>query len=194
MQKLNDHCKSRYYFEHSVLRNWFYGDDTGEELIRGLLKEGGSFPWDAMSRPGTADGIRDTKEQYRVSTCKHGDGYSIIRIDMPKPQRELLCFQVYLAFSSDFRQKEYFTVERGVSPETRFLCSWEPGEAGGHCNYGQCSADASETEKRIAEIFANREVKPFWKRRKIWWCASAAVFIGMGAALCAGRKGRRERN
>lgn len=39
MQNLNDYCESRYYFEHRVLRNWFYGDDTGEELIRGLLKE-----------------------------------------------------------------------------------------------------------------------------------------------------------
>ena len=74
MQNLNDYCESRYYFEHRVLRNWFYGDGTGKELIRGLVKEGGSFPWDAMSRMGTADGIRDTKEQYRVSICKHGDG------------------------------------------------------------------------------------------------------------------------
>lgn len=196
MRDLNDYCKSRYYFEHCELRNWFYGDGTGEELIRGLLKEGGSFLWDAMSRLGkdTADGIRETKEQYRVSVCKHGDGDSIIRIDMPKPQRELLCYQVYLAFSSDFRHRGYFTVERGASAETRFLCSWEPGEDGGHCNYGQCGSDASEIEKRIGEIFVSQKVKPFWKRRKIWWCAFAAIFVGVGAALCAGRKGRRERN
>ncbi len=196
MGDLNGYCRSRYYFEHSVLPDLFYGGDTGEKIVGGLLKEGDSFLWNVMSGwcREAETGIGDTKEQYKVSICKQNKEYSMIRIDMPKPQRELLCYQVYLVFSSDLRHRRYFTVERGASAEVRFLCSWKPGEAGGHCNYGRCSADKSETENRIVEIFANGKGKPFWRRRKIWWCAFVAVFIGAAAALYAGRKVRRERN
>lgn len=135
---MDSYNSARYYFEHSVFRDCFYEADTGEEIIRALLKEGSSFLWDAMLLwcKETGNEIWGTKEQYRVFACKCDNEYSMIRIDMPKPQEELLCYQIYLVFGCDFRRRGYFTVERGASQKVRYLCSWELGESERHCNYG----------------------------------------------------------
>lgn len=126
VQELCGYDKARYYFEHEVLPDWFYEDGTEGRMIRELQKDEAFFLWDSM-------------------LCLH----------MPNPQRELLCFQVYLVFSKDYRRRRYFTVERGTSSEVRFLCSWEPD--GGHSDYGQCILDTAEIEKRIDEIFTKCE-------------------------------------
>lgn len=194
--ELDGYDRIRYFFEHDILRNMFYACSrpAAALFLKNILEKGGDYIWELMAEwcKDFGEETKDKKRQYKVSTRCY-EGCSMIRIDMPKPERELLCYQVYLVFSRDFRRRGYFTVERGASSEVRFLCSWMR-KTDVHCNYGYCSSDASEIEKRIVEIFMNRKEKPFWKRRKIWWCASVVVFIGAGAALCAGRKGRRERD
>lgn len=82
----------------------------------------------------TGQEMRYREEQYKTVSCKTGKGYSMIGIEMPEPEEQRECYRIYLVFSNDCWRRRYFTVERGASPEERFLCSW--GADGNHYNYG----------------------------------------------------------
>lgn len=159
MQEPYDFNEIRYYFEHVELPDWFYR--KGEKMIKKLGEEGGTFLQRVMELlcKEVRQEMCNIKGQYKVIVCEKCEEYSMIRIDMPEPEREMLCSRVYLVYSGDYRRRKYFTVERGVSPEVKFLCSWEPD--GNHCNYGQHNMNMSETEKRIVEIFGNSKSSRF---------------------------------
>lgn len=141
----------RYYFEHRMLPNWFY--EKTEGLIERLMEEGSNFLNGAMRLLCEEVGqeMKYTGEQYKVYRCKTEEEYTMICIEMPEPEVEPLCHQVYLVFSDDYQSKRYFTVERGSSLQERFLCSWDQNQS--HGNYGETYEDISRTEKKIAEIF-----------------------------------------
>jgi len=146
----------RYEYEHRFLPKWFY-EDT-EEFTGKILEGEKDFLYKTMAAlcENAGQEMKYMKEQYKVHQCKTGKGYSMICIEMPEPERKLLCHQVYLAYSNDYRCKKYFTVEKSASAETSFLCSWNPeGERWSHDIHGEGSRKISDNAKTIAGIFRN---------------------------------------
>ena len=141
----------RYYFEHEMLPNWFY--KKTETFIEKLVEEENNFLYEGMNLlcEDTEQEMRYTREQYKVYRCNTKKEYIMIYIEMPKPEIELLCYQVYLVLSDDYQNKGYYTVERGSSLQERFLCSWDQDQF--HSNYGETYEDTSRIERKIAEIF-----------------------------------------
>ena len=141
----------RYYFEHRLLPHWFY--EKTEVLIE-ILEEGGRhFLYGGMSVLCEEAGVemKYTREQYTLYHCGTEKEYTMIRMEMPIPEREPMCYEVYLVFGDDYQNKKYFTVEMGSSVHERFLCSWDQDQS--HCNYGEAYEDTARTERKIADIF-----------------------------------------
>lgn len=141
----------RYYFEHRLLPNWFY--EKTEVLIERLEEGGEHFLYGGMSVLCEESGavMKYTREQYKIYRCNIEKEYTMIRIEMPRPEGEPMCYEVYLVFSDDYQSKKYFTVEMGSSVQERFLCSWDQNQS--HCNYGVVYEDTDRTERKIADIF-----------------------------------------
>ena len=141
----------RYYFEHEMLPNWFH--KKTEAFIERLVEEENNFLHEGMNLlcEDAGQEMQYTREQYKVYRCRTQKEYTMICIEMPKPEVELLCYQVYLVFSHDYQNKGYYTVERGSSFRERFLCFWDQDQF--HGNYGKTYEDTSRTERKIAEIF-----------------------------------------
>ena len=141
----------RYYFEHEMLPNWFY--KKTEAFIERLVEEENNFLHEGMNLlcEDAEQEMRYTREQYKVYHCSTKKEYTMICIEMPKPEIALLCYQVYLVFSNDYQNNRYYTVERGSSFQERFLCSWDQDQF--HGNYEETYEDTSRTERKIAEIF-----------------------------------------
>lgn len=138
----------RYYFEHRLLPDCFY--KYKEKFIMALLTSEGKFLYDIMSdlcRESQEENIYSL-EMYKVSACKLEDGTRIVKLDMPKPESEPLCYRIYLVFDESFEKADYLTAERGIMEEQIFLCGWD--ENGEHFNFG----DTTEKEEweRILEL------------------------------------------
>lgn len=154
MQELQKDYEVRYVFEHRLLPAWFYC--AGEETLKGIQDQDAAFLWRKWKLLCGAAGLEmtDAKNPFKVSKRTIDDRCAIVRIDMPNPDGQALCYYVYLIWSGDYESRGYFTVERGASPKVRYLCSWTEGRQ--HCNHGKCSPHAAGVEKKIANLFAGR--------------------------------------
>lgn len=139
----------RYYFEHELLPHLLYSDT--KQMVEYLLEDKGVVLWSVMS-----DACKENHfimpyqvEQYKVHHHKVSEDCSIIRIVMPEPTIELLCFEIYFVYDSACGKGTYFTIERGARSKDRFLCAWN--SEGRHLNYGTCNKDVGAIEKRIVE-------------------------------------------
>lgn len=151
MQELQNYYEARYNFEHVLLPAWFY--DAGEDELQEIMDQDASFLWDKWKLVCEMEGLemRDTKNPFKLSKRTIDNDCTIVRIGMPKPDKEYCCFQVYLVWSDDYENRKYFTVERSTSSKMSFLCSWT--DEGEHGNYGPCSPNGKDIESRIRKLF-----------------------------------------
>lgn len=112
----------RYCYEHRFLPGYFY--KNREALAKMILEDGDDFPYRTMDILYEEEGqeMRYTREQYKVYPCMKGKEYSLICIEMPEPERECLCYQIYLVFSNDYQYGNYFMVER-VALQIQDFCA-----------------------------------------------------------------------
>ena len=189
MQELQKYYEVRYHFEHELLPEWFYG--AGKDELQKIRNRDTSFIWSMWRLLYEERGLKleGTKNPFKASKCTIGDNRTIIRIDMPTPCRQPLCFHVFLVWSDDFERRGYFTVERGASNKEKFLCSWREGRA--HGNYGKCSSNTAKVEKRIISIFDSGSSSVWEEWKRLWLPVSAIICIGVGIALYVGMKRRK---
>lgn len=189
MQGLQKYYEARYHFEHELLPEWFYGARKDE--LQKIRKRGTSFIWSMWNIVCEERGVKleGTKNPFKVSKCTIGDNRTMIRVDMPTPGRQPLCFRVFLVWSDDFERRGYFTVERGASYKERFLCSWREERV--HCNYGKCSSNTAKVEKKIISILDGGSSSVWEKWKRLWLPVSTIICIGAGIALYLGMKRRK---
>lgn len=197
MQELQKYYETRYDFENKLLPDWFYGAEKDE--LQEIGNRDASFVWNKwklVCEEARLE-VKDAKNPFKASKRTIDTNCTIMRIDMPTPDRQPLCFHVFLVWSDDCERREYFTVERGVSSKERYLCSWKDGRRDSvqasilnswtdgreHRNYGKCSSNAIKVEKRIGNIFAGRSPDVLEKWRRLCLFMSSVVCIGTGIVL-----------
>ena len=117
-----------------------------------LLASEGKFLYDVMSELCGESQVENiyTPEMYKVSACKLEDGTSIVKLYMPEPESEPLCYRIYLVLDELLEKANSFTVERGALEGQIFLCGWD--ENGGHSNFGVLPNVEKEEWERILKL------------------------------------------
>ena len=156
--QLTRETHARYMLEHNILPDFFYDlkKDSFQSFLLMLSHEPGKFLahiyHDLCAEFGGQDNNVRQKEYAptdysSMSFVGPGElipepGVVIIRVNMPQPERPLLCARVYLCCSGKkFSKRQYYTVEKlELSPDEKnsitprpdcVLCGWEPEERKG---------------------------------------------------------------
>ena len=75
-------------------------------------------------------------------------------IELPQPEEEPLCYEVYVLFNIDTKEGAYYCLEKGgYIDDQPFLCGWS--KEGSHLNYGNCSFDRDELIGNMIKLFLN---------------------------------------
>lgn len=132
----------RYTLEHRMLPGWFYRE--GQRLAE-LLRERPLFVYEVLCDLLQKEGLENP---YQAETCEtefipvHSQGdedITVLKLTLPEPEEEPLCYRIYMVYNSGFTHTEYYTVEKGNGPtadDRNFFCGWSPKQA--HLNYGGC--------------------------------------------------------
>lgn len=156
----------RYQFEHRILPHYFY--QSPYTIMTYLLSEGIMHPWQIVCDSNGTDPTyseADTKASlYFLAGDGEDDDVFIERIILPKPDKDLLCYRIYLLYDVYKENAVYFTIESDqmtneMSPydggEFVFVCSWD--EESVHHNYGEIlladSSDDAAMDKEFAIIY-----------------------------------------
>ena len=143
-----------YALEHRLLPNLFYKDkmkfiaillDHPEVLNEFFDK---MCQQEKIVNPYTKDDFQ--AEPYRVN-----DEIVMAKITFPEPIQEPLCYCVYLLFDLNFKQANYYCIERGTDENDLYVCSWDAKE--NHYNYGHCTWQ--DDYERCKELFLNQVYK-----------------------------------
>lgn len=150
----------RYTFEHVILPQWFFegkgrfvellvNDDTVlYRIINDIFKN------EAVENPYK-------EEQFKIEISKIIEEVMMIKIILPYPEDEPLCYWCYLFFNKQYDKLGFFSIEKGnnIAGKTNetvpFLCSWTAD--GAHNNYGSCSIEDNQDFIKCADIYMTRE-------------------------------------
>ena len=90
-----------------------------------LLASEGKFLYGVMSDLCGESQVENiyTPEMYKVSACKLEDGTSIVKLDMPEPESEPLCYRIYLVLDELLEKANSFIVERGAWRDKYFYAA-----------------------------------------------------------------------
>lgn len=144
----------RYVFEHRILPQGFFED---KEKFIGLLLKDKSVLYRIIDDIFQKQNIVNpyTQEQFDIEVGRITNEVMMMKIIMPEPEEEPLCFCQYLFFDKTFEKISFFCIERGTEAEDApFVCSWQPD--GSHCNYGGCSFENYGDFLKCADIHMNR--------------------------------------
>jgi hypothetical protein len=95
-----------------------------------------------------------SENQFTCRLRETDNGYFVIKITLPQPEKQLLCSQIYLVFDATFDEMHYVTIELDSMTRKRrvyFLGEWDAEQH--HYNYGQAPNGVIEQEKMIEKIF-----------------------------------------
>ena len=144
----------RYYFEHKFIPNEIYKsgirfmnviveeDNILNKIFHDMLKE---------------EGVEDPYPEVAVKVIPYKiESVLLAIIELPKPEEEPLCYEVYALFDLDRREGAYYCLEKGGYVDDQpFLCGWS--KEGTHLNYGNCTFDKDELIGDILRLFLNPE-------------------------------------
>lgn len=141
----------RYAFEHNMLPRYFYADP--QNLIDRVAELGLYVLWASVATENGADPTYP-EEDYVIHMYDLEDGGTLMQIELPDPDANLLCYRIYFLYNPETGEAGYYTAESDTfSPGTCFLCGWD--QEGKHLNFGGTDAisrsDANYAEKLAAE-------------------------------------------
>ena len=124
--------RHRYYVEHILLPFMFLGL-WGRRVMLDIdgKKEGYLIDLYTERKKGRAMGCPYPAEKFAVTQVEEGQ-CRMVRIGLPEPEMETLCYRLYLCSDNRLRRRRYFTVEK-VEGGGALLCEWRRAE---HILYG----------------------------------------------------------
>ena len=141
----------RYAFEHNMLPRYFYADP--QNLIDHVADMGLYVLWASVATENGADPTYP-EEDYVVHVYDLEDGGTLMQIELPDPDANLLCYRIYFLYNSETGEAGYYTAESDTfSPNACYLCSWNEDHT--HLNFGSVDvisrSDANYEEELEAE-------------------------------------------
>jgi len=146
----------RYVFEHRLLPQLFF--ENNAQFVGMVLKDKAVlfriiddiFQKEDVENPYT-------EEQFDIETAKIAEGVMMMKIILPEPEDEPLCYCCYLFFDNNFEKLSFFCIEKGneIGQMYPFVCSWTSD--GAHNNHGNCSFENHGDFLRCADIHMERE-------------------------------------
>lgn len=104
--------ESMYYFEHTLLPAWFFGEK--KKFVIAALNDK-TFLYrvcsDVLKNEEVANPYK--AEDFVAEPAKITDELLMMRIIFPMPAEEPLCYCSYMFFDNDFKQISYYTIEKG---------------------------------------------------------------------------------
>lgn len=149
---LNFHA--RYALEHKILPMIFY--DEGPRLLRRFMLDGGKVMREyygkiAQATPSYECPYSDADFGVVFRTyIKDSESCMILRVEMPEPERALLCQAVYLCYGTRGGYDLYATTER-CSDGSLCRCAWSEDDH--HINFGKALEDPNEEMDALADLF-----------------------------------------
>ncbi len=149
-----DNTQARYYLEHVLLPELFYGDK--KEFIDALLDEGRNLLYKFIESICKENGIecQYKSNQYKTITYGLGGGYQMVKAMFPEPEKASLCSKAYFVFDETFKKIKYFTIEKSFAKGNKsifYLCTWNENLQ--HINYGQVPNGIEEQDRVVAETY-----------------------------------------
>ena len=144
----------RYYFEHRMLPQEFY--EAPEKTMDSLLEKGLYERWNRY----TADSGFDSPypaESFSVREIPRNGDVRILVLAMPKPEKTLLCYRIYLCLDPESGTAMYFTAEydiyEGFFDESCLICGWKQDRTHQYFRETRIIPDSNdpEYEKALAE-------------------------------------------
>ena len=144
-----------YFVQHKFLPHLFYSGS--KPFVKRILTLGGDSFVDLLCA------MNDDEESDEEYTCPYiasdfavkdvhkGEDFTITQVLMPDASISPLCRCIYFAYSSDWKERFVYTVER--SPEdTYLLCGW--GEDESHMIFEIPTPDDPKDEiQKVVELF-----------------------------------------
>ncbi len=149
---LNFHA--RYILEHKILPGIFY--DEGPRLLSKFMLDGGKVMGDYYGRITQATPSYECpydNTDFFVSFrtyIRDAETCMILRIEMPEPERPLLCRAVYLCYGTRGGYDLYATSELAADG-SHCLCAWS--EDGYHINFGDAHEDSDKEMDSVVDLF-----------------------------------------
>ena len=122
----------RNQFEHSMLPRYFY--DSPEAMLNGLQDVGLYWLWESIATENGADPFYPADE-YVEHWYTTADGATLVQIELPRPDANLLCFRIYFVYDPATGSTGYYTAEYdNLLGDSAMLCGWTQDRT--HVNYG----------------------------------------------------------
>lgn len=143
----------RYFMEHKALPSNLYTE--GMRLLSRFMISGGKAMLDyyAKAEESTPFECNYNTEDFGINFrtyIRDNDSCMVLRIEMPEPERPLLCRAVYLCYGTRGGYELYVTSEL-AEDGTYYICAWD--EQAQHFNFGDAPSDPSDEMDMAAELF-----------------------------------------
>ena len=113
----------RYQFEHSMLPRYFY--EVPENMLYVMEEDGVYELWAITADENGADPYYP-EEDYEEHWYEAEDGTTVLQINMPEPDANVLCYRVYMLFNGETGDRGYYTVEYDeFLTDSSFICFWD---------------------------------------------------------------------
>ena len=143
--------EARYYMEHRMRPHLFF---TGPSRLVSVLAVGkGEFLFNIMNDICENNQVKNVyaPKDFEVSIGKAEEGLGIIKLRMPEPLWEPLCYRIYLIFDEPYKKLGYFTVERGAAAGEVFLCCWNTESS--HMSFGTEELSEEEEAEKCVRLY-----------------------------------------
>lgn len=143
----------RYAFEHQILPHLFYKDK--EQFVGMVLQDKGVL-YEIISSIFDKEGVENpyVDEDFEVEPIRLSEDVLMLKITLPEPEEEPLCYSIIMIFDLDFKIIKFYCIEKGNEQGSfqPFVCAWTEDER--HLNYGHCGLDDNSGITKCVEIFA----------------------------------------
>lgn len=156
----------RYMYEHRILPQWFF--EGGQRFVEMLIRDK-TVLFRIIDDIFQKEGVKNpyTTEQFAVETAKITEEIAMVKILLPEPEEEPLCYCCYLFFDQGFEKPGFFSIEKGNNIVNKneamepFVCAWTA--EGGHVNHGNCSLANHGDFIKCADLYMEREYGVKWR-------------------------------
>ena len=126
----------RYAFEHNMLPRYFYDDPQN---MLGFLAQSDLYTlWESVATENGVD-VCYAREDYVAHTYTYDGDITLLQIELPEPDANLLCYRIYFLYNAGTGEAGYYTVESdSFLPGTGIVCMWTKDRE--HLNYAASSA------------------------------------------------------
>lgn len=128
----------RYFFEHGLLHQAYF--DNKLDFIHEIKSGKGKYLYGIFKEVCLENDVkaRYKEKDFKVEEIQSEKGYEILRIVMPEPECESLCYEINMMYQSQTDKYLYFILEKGENFKDRYLNSMDAlGRQYKHGVYGK---------------------------------------------------------